>query len=416
MERTAQGAARRLPEASAPELARAPEDALSWVEIDRDAIEHNYSVFRTLAGQRTGLMFVVKSNAYGHGLLEVSSILEELGADWLATFSVDEALALRDRGIRIPILAMGPTPRSRLRAAARAGISVTIASPEAFEELLEEAPPCVGVHLKLETGTNRQGFAEAEFARVAALAGEAARRGAAVVEGAYTHFADVEDTTDNTFALAQLERFRRSVEKLAELGVRPPLLHTACTAAALLYPQAHCSLLRVGIGIYGLWPSQTTFLSVRDARKLPIALKPVMTWKTRIAQIKHLSVGETVGYGRTYEVTRPMRVGVLPVGYFNGYARAFTGRAYVLVEGRRANVVGRVMMNMTVIDVTDIPEAAPGTEVVLLGRSRSQRLSAERLAGWMDSIHYEVVTNIEKLGRRIVVGGSRSDLPRLGLS
>lgn len=410
------GEARSSLEAAPVRFARAPEDALSWVEIDRDAIEHNYSVFRALAGERAGLMAVVKANAYGHGLAEVSSILEELGADWLATFSAEEAFALRDRGIRLPILVLGPTPRSQLAAAARTGVSVTVASLEAMEDLLDEAPPSLRVHLKVETGTNRQGLTEAEFPRAAALLERAAARRIAAVEGAYTHFADVEDTTDNTFALAQIERFERAIDRLAALGVRPEILHTACTAAALLYPRAHYALLRVGIGIYGLWPSPTTLLSVRDGRKLAFELKPAMTWKTRIAQVKSLFVGETVGYGRTYEVTRPMRVGVLPVGYANGYPRAFTGRAYVLVEGKRASVVGRVMMNMTAIDVSDIPEARVGTEVVLLGRSRAQRLTAERLAGWMDSIHYEVVTNVERLGRRVVVGGARRPAARPSLS
>jgi alanine racemase len=138
---------------------------------------------------------------------------------------------------------------------------------------------------------------------------------------------------------------------------------------------------------------------------MDLQLRPVMTWKTRIIQVKNLDVGDTVGYGRTYEVMRPTRTAVLPVGYYNGYSRALTGRAYVLVNGKRAAVVGRVMMNMMIIDVTDIPDAKVGTTVVLLGRSGDQRLTAERMAGWMDTIHYEVVTGVEKSGRRIIVDG-----------
>lgn len=388
----------------APPAATAPPEALSWVEIDRSALAHNVALFRRLAGRETRLMFVVKANAYGHGLVEVSDILAALGADWLATFSLDEALTLRERGLQVPILVLGPTPPSLLRTAALARVSVTIASPEAMEDLARERPGPIAVHLKIETGTNRQGLGEADLPGIAKLARSRALRREVTVEGAYTHFANVEDTTDNTFAMEQLERFRARVDRLEALGVRPPLLHTACTAASLLYPETYHGMLRVGIGVYGLWPSETTLVGVRQGRRLDLQLRPVMSWKTRICQVKRLEIGETVGYGRTHEVMRPTRVAILPVGYSNGYSRSLTGRAYVLVEGRRAPILGRVMMNMTIVDVTDIPEARPGAEVVLLGRSGSQRLTAERLAGWMDTIHYEVVANVERNGRRIVVG------------
>jgi len=385
----------------------APVGALSWVEIDRSALAHNYAVFRHLTGGGTAgtkLMFVVKANAYGHGIVEVSRILAELGADWLATFSQDEALTLRDAGIRLPILVLGPTPRSLLKTAALARLSITVASLDAMEDLARERPGRMSVHLKIETGTNRQGLVEGDLPTLAKLSRSRALRKDVVVEGAYTHFANVEDTTDNTFAMEQLRTFRARIDRLAALGVRPPILHTACTAASILYPETYCGMLRVGIGIYGLWPSETTLVGARQGKLLDVHLRPVMSWKTRIAQVKRLEVGETVGYGRTHEVMRPTRIAILPVGYYNGYSRALTGRAYVLVNGRRAPVLGRVMMNMTIVDVTDIPDARAGTEVVLLGRSGDQRLTAERLAGWMDTIHYEVIANVERHGKRIVVG------------
>lgn len=372
--------------------------AHSWIEVSRGALAHNVGVFRELAGQRK-LMVVVKANGYGHGMLEVARLALDGGSDWLAVFDVREAFALRDAGIEAPLLVLGPTPAQALARAAEQGIRVTVASPAAVERILQTGPAGLRVHVKLETGTNRQGFDTDELEHVARLL--SARRVA--VEGAYTHFADIEDTTDHTYAMAQLARFEERVGRLRALGVSPELLHTSCSAATLLFPQTLFDLVRVGVSAYGLWPSKETLVSVRQSGREPVALRPVMTWKTRIAQIKTLETGQTVGYGRTHKTTRPTRLAILPVGYANGYDRGLSDSASVLVRGRRARVCGRVMMNMTAVDVTDVEAATTDDEVVLLGAQGDERISAEELAGLLGTINYEVVTRAEPRGPRRVV-------------
>ena len=373
--------------------------ALSWTEISERALRHNLGVLRRLAGPERALMAVVKANAYGHGMLPVARIALDAGAAWLAVFDLREALALRAASISAPVLVFGPTPREQIQAAAAAGITLTIASPHAVDDVIAAAPAALRVHLKLECGTNRQGFLPEEFSHVARLA----RLSGVVVDGAYTHFADIEDTTDHSYAMQQLKLFDDRVALLGQLGVAPAQLHTACTAATLLFPETYFNLLRVGIGVYGLWPSKETLVSVKQSGREAVALEPVLTWKTRIAQVKPLPAGATVGYGRTYKTTRPTQLAVLPVGYANGYDRGLSNKAHALVHGQRAKVIGRVMMNMTTLDVTDIAGAAADDEVVLLGSQGDERVSAETMASWLDTINYEVVTRAEPAGPRVVV-------------
>ncbi len=374
----------------------------SWIEIDAAALAHNVAVFRRLAGADRRLMAVVKANAYGHGMLEVARIALANGADWLGVFNIHEALALREAGLAAPILVLGPCPAALApQAAAAADIRLTCASPAALNALLDlELSHPLKLHLKLETGTHRQGFMADELSPLAALA----EHPTLAVEGLYTHYADIEDTTDHRFADEQRQRFDAMSERLAELGIRPALPHTACSAAALLFPTTYYAMLRVGIALYGLWPSKETFVSAHQLDRPKVSLKPVMSWKTRIAQIKSIAAGDYVSYGRTWRAARPTRLAVLPVGYANGYDRGLSSTAFVLIDGRRAQIVGRVCMNMCLADVTDIPDAAAGSEVVLLGRQNGDAVTADDMAAWLGTINYEVVTRAEPAGPRIVVG------------
>ena len=374
----------------------------SWIEISRAALTHNIQTFRGLLGPERRLMVVVKANAYGHGLLEVAPLALAAGANWLAVFSIDEAFALRRAEIDAPILVFGPTPADALEAAAEEGIRITIANPNALETLLSADTQPLRVHLKLETGTHRQGFAADDLAALEEL-NRAAGAGRVIIEGAYTHFADIEDTTDHSFAREQLDTFRSRIDELAARDIAPPVLHTACSAAALLFENTYFDMARVGISAYGMWPSRETLVSVKQSGREPVNLRPVMSWKTRIAEIKTAPVGATVGYGRTFKATRPTRLAILPVGYANGYDRHLSGRAFVLIRGQRAALCGRVMMNMIVADVTDVAGAEVGDEVVLLGRQGDEEVSAETMAGWLDTINYEVVTRAEPGGARRVV-------------
>ncbi len=373
------------------------EQANNWIELSSSALLHNATLFRRLIGRDLALMAVVKANAYGHGMLPVAKTIEESCADWFGVFTAAEGLALREAGITVPILVLGATSREQIDGAVEAGLRLSIMSTRGVKDLLDH-PSCarVPVHLKLETGTNRQGLVGAQLPQaVSLLAG-----GGVAIEGAYTHFADIEDTTDHTFAAGQIDRFGALLE---QMDVTVPIPHTACTAATILFSNTHFRMVRVGIGLFGLWPSKETQVSAAALERNDLDLRPVMTWKTRIAQIKDVSTGEYVGYGRTFRATRPTRIAVLPVGYADGYDRKLSGGAHTLVLGTRAPVVGRICMNLTMVDVTDVAQARAGDEVVLLGSVGDESVSAEDLARLADTINYEIVTRAAPGSPRILV-------------
>jgi len=263
----------------------------------------------------------------------------------------------------------------------------------------------VPVHLKLETGTHRQGIAEADVLTFA----ERVRGSTSLdLEGIGTHFANIEDTTDHGFAESQLAAYQRIEGSLAAAGIELPIRHTACSAATLLFSQTHLDLVRIGISLYGLWPSKETYVSCLETAKPALDLRPVMTWKSRVAQVKPVPEGSYVGYGCVYRATRDSRIAVLPVGYHEGYDRGLSGVAHVLIHGRRAPVRGRICMNMCMVDVTDIPGVELEDEVVLLGAQGDERISAEQLAGWAGTISYEVVSRIHPgLPRVVLHAGDR---------
>lgn len=375
---------------------------LKWVEIDGSAPDWNLRQLRSCSSEGGMLLCaVIKSNAYGHGSTEMASILPS--ADWFAVNSLEEGLELRTAGVDRPVLLLGHVLLERLREAVDAGLRLTVYNYETLEELarvLRTGEEC-RVHLKVETGTGRQGIMPEDASRfVRTAAGVPGVR----VEGLSTHFANIEDTLNHSYAEGQLEVFGKVVRELEEQGLRPGIIHTACTAATILFPETHFDMLRTGIGLYGLWPSRETYLSARSGGGGVPELRPVLSWKTRIVQIKQLPPDSFIGYGCTYRTNRLTRLGVLPVGYADGYDRKCGNTAHVLVRGRRAQVLGRVCMNLIMVDLTDIPEARLEDEVVLLGRDGDESISAETMAEWVGTINYEIVTRISPFLPRVITG------------
>lgn len=371
-----------------------------WIELSTAALKNNLASFKQLLKKEQLLLCVVKANAYGHGILPVAQTALINGADWLGVFNVEEGVALRSAGINAPILVLGPSFGEQYIVAKDHHLRVTIASVEGLEEyisILENAKALV--HLKLETGTNRQGIQYAELKKVSKMIHEHH----IPIEGAYTHYADIEDTTDHTFATSQRTQFENSVKKLGGLGIKIKIPHTACTAATILFPNTYFQMVRMGIGTYGLWPSKETNVSAQNLGREKLQLTPVMTWKTKIAQIKTVSTGEYVGYGRTFRATRNTKVAILPVGYADGYSRKLSNTANTLVNGVRARVIGRVCMNLTMIDITDVPDVTVGNHVVLLGKDGDEEITAEQLATCADTINYEIVTRIAPTAPRHLV-------------
>jgi len=376
---------------------------LNWIELEAAAIRANLAAFRPRLAPGALLGAVVKSNAYGHGMLEVAGLVADGGADWLCVNSVEEALQLRGAGHDVPILVMGYVPLDALESIVEHDLRPVVSSRRTVEALQRVAAArdhVVPLHLKVETGTHRQGLSEEETPELADWIRQAS---ALRLEGLSTHFANIEDTTNHGYAEQQMRRFERVQERLRGAGHELPLCHSACSAATLLFSATHLGLVRVGISLYGLWPSKETYLSCLELGKPTLDLRPALTWKTRIAQVKSVPEGSFVGYGCTYRTTRPSRIAVLPVGYHEGYDRGLSGVAHVLVRGKRAPVRGRVCMNMSMVDVTDIPAVEQEDEVVLLGSQGDERISAEQLAAWCGTISYEMVSRIHPGIPRVVV-------------
>jgi alanine racemase len=376
---------------------------LNWVEVDGSAVRWNLQQFRQRLGDRVALGAVVKSNAYGHGLHEVAGLARECGANWLCVNNLDEAIRLREAGQSGRILVMGYASLDGLEDVIRHGLDLVVYNLETVERLeraagAQERP--ARLHLKIETGTHRQGIPED---RVEAFARQVSEAPGLALEGICTHFANIEDTTDHGYAQQQMLVFDRVAEALKTAGLKVPLRHAACSAAAMLFTRTHLDLGRIGIALYGLWPSKETYVACLERGQPALDLRPVMTWKSRVAQLKDVPEGSFVGYGCTYRTTRQSRIAVLPVGYFEGYDRGMSGVAHVLVRGKRAPLRGRVCMNMCMVDVTDIPGVKLEDEVVLLGRQGDERLTAEQLAQWCGTISYEVVSRIHPALPRIVV-------------
>jgi alanine racemase len=355
---------------------------------------------------------VLKGNAYGHGFSEVLPLAHEV-ADVLYVVTPGEGLAVRAfeaaaLAPRREVLVIGALSADEVAALARAEVDVVVAdrSIEAAVPVLRAQGLRARVHVHLDTGLGREGFTPGQLA-----AGDAdvLARSADVLEvaGVLSHFANTEDVTEQSYASLQLAAFERSV---AQLGARVPLpatvrRHFAASAAALVLPASRYDVVRAGIGLYGLWPSTETRLSARVVLGAVPALTPVLSWRCPSQVVKWLEAGSYVGYGCTFRCGADTRVAVLPVGYWDGYPRIASGKAYVLVGGRRCPVLGRVMMNHLIVDVTNAVASEAPLTATLLGRDGDEVLSAETLAGWAQTIHYEVLTRLGEHVPRVVVEG-----------
>jgi alanine racemase len=373
------------------------------IEISRSALVRNIREFRRIVGRKRKFMAVVKANAYGHGLLEVARIALGAGVDWLGVNSVEEGVALRDAGIKAPVLVLGYVPFRGLEEAAARELRLTVYNRETVGRLSTLAVrlgKTVPVHVKVETGTWRQGVAPKD---VGAFVKDILKRPGLVLEGLSSHFANIEDTTKHDYPRRQLDAFRAARRELDGRGISVPFTHMSCTASTILFPEPGFNLARVGIGLYGLWPSKETYLSCILEKKKPLSLEPVLAWKARIAQVKKVPAGAYIGYGCTFRTTRPTVLAVVPVGYFDGYDRGLSNAAHVLVKGRRAPVRGRVAMDFFMADVTDVPGVGLEDEVTLLGTDGRERVGAEDLAALAGTISYEILARINPLIPRVVV-------------
>jgi alanine racemase len=368
----------------------------SWISLDKAAYAHNAQVFRELLGPKVRLGAVLKGNAYGHGF---SQMLPLAHAECDAIYVIDPGDALAVRAFekaagasRKQVLVLGAVSEDEVVELARANIDVTLSNPaeERFVAALRKAGVKLRAHVHLDTGLGREGFTPGDLpARASWLA---AAQDVIQVAGVLSHFANTEDVTEQDYAAEQLARFDEGARRLGLTGSFER--HIAASAAAMLMPRARHDAVRVGIASYGLWPSSETRVSARAVLGRVPELRPVLSWHCKSQLSKWLPAGSYVGYGCTYRCAADTRIAVLPVGYFDGYPRIAQARAHVLVNGQRCPVLGRIMMNHLVVDVTRAASGDAPVTATLIGRDGEEHLSAEQLAGWAQTINYEIVTRL----------------------
>ncbi|MCP4684734.1 MAG: alanine racemase [bacterium] len=377
---------------------------LTWIELSEKALTRNIASLSRLAGGRR-IAVSVKSNAYGHGLAPmVGMFLNQPQVSYLTVHSLEEARLCRQYGWDRRIMVLGPIPLDSLEGVFELDLEPVVFTKEALRRLgvlSNKARTKVRTHLKLETGTHRQGIPEKALKSFASIYKRYRYLGKPY--GAGMHFANIEDTTSHEYAQKQLNRFGQAVKQMTALGIKPTIRHTACSAALILFEKTRFELVRPGISVYGHWPSKETYLSYRLEGGRNDIFEPVLAWKTRVTQIKEVPADSFVGYGCTYRTTARSRLAVLPVGYADGYSRALSNLAYVLVNGRRAPVRGRVCMNLMMVDITDIPGVKLEDPVTLIGGEGSDRLSAEQMADLAGSINYEILARLSPTLERAVV-------------
>ncbi|MCM2267757.1 MAG: alanine racemase [Elusimicrobiales bacterium] len=346
-------------------------------EIRLSAVRQNLQKLKRLAAPAR-VLFVVKANAYGHGAAALARLAESEELAWgFGVSSVEEGLALRESGIASPVLVLGSLyPFESFVEAINADLMVTIASLDAARQVTEAAKKLgkkAVCHIKLETGMGRIG---ARRPSVLKIYDELERSGAVCAAGLYTHLSSAD--TDQDYTARQLGFFRETAGELQARGARGLVLHAANSCAAANIPESRFDMVRCGIAAYGLAEG----------------FEPALTLKTRIVFIKNVREGACISYDRSFRANRPMKIATIPAGYGDGYLRRFSNKADVLIGGRRCRVLGNVTMDMTMVDVTAVKDAAVGSEAVLLGRQGAQEITAQELAGLAGTITYEVVTLI----------------------
>ncbi len=361
----------------------------SWVEISKDNLKNNVNVIRGLLRKGTKLLAVVKANAYGHGLVETAKILASAGVDWFGVFLFEDAITLRRKGIKKPILIVGPSRSEHYSAAARNNIRLTLTD----SVVPQRVPAKLLFHLKIDTGLNRQGLHISSLPQYLASLPKNI-----IIEGLYSHFADAGNFDDQSYSIGQLLLFQKAIETLDNTGRAVQFKHIAATRGLLSLPQAEFDLVRMGIALYGVPPSREFV-----GRFKLLGLEAVLRWLTTIAQVKNIPKGSAVGYGATERVSRDTTLAVLPIGYWDGFPRALSSVGRVLINGRYCKVLGRVAMNMVMVDATDAGQISSGDAVVLIGSQGEGVVNALNMAEAANTISYEIITRINPLTRRIYI-------------
>lgn len=362
------------------------------IAISLRALRANAQALRALVAPARAA-FVVKSNAYGHGLVDVALAIEPF-AEQICVYSLEEALALRHGGITAAILVMGPIPANALDAAFAAKVSIALWDVHGYMydvvRVAERRHGQFPVHVKVDTGTARFGI---DAPQAADAIEEYLRRPELRVAGIFSHLAAAEEL-DSPYTLAQLARLQdvdARIEPVLRAGTPHPVRHIAASAAAMLWPQTRLDMVRIGIALYGLWPSAQTRTAMAEQS---LELQPVLSYTSSLAVVREIEAGTAVGYGLSHIASERTRIGIVPLGYADGIPRALSNKGAFVVDGVRCPIVGRVCMNVTLIDLATAPRARAGSPVTLIGTQGGTTVSADDWAAYADTINYEVVARL----------------------
>ena len=373
-----------------------PEGVVTWAEIDLSAIEYNINAFKKHIDPHVEVIAVVKANAYGHGAVQVAKTALSCGASRLAVHRAIEGVELRQAGIEAPVLIMGYTPPDGAKLIVKNNLTPSLITYELAQALSTQAQALgrsIPVHIKVDTGMGRYGLQPNEVTPFAESLGGLPGLS---LEGLFTHFSTA-DALDQSNTLAQLAVFKDVVATLETKGIHVPLVHAANSAAAMRFPQAQFNAIRLGLAMYGMNPS--------DEWAPVFEIHPALALKSCISRVCRLPAGTGISYGRTFVTPEDMEVGLVPVGYGDGFHRILSNRATVLVHGKRAKLLGRVCMDQFVIDLRGILNVQQDDEVILIGSQGQERISAEEVAGLADTINYEVTTSLLPRVRRVYLHG-----------
>ena len=367
----------------------------TWAEISLDAIEHNVNAIKARLAPGTKLMCVIKADGYGHGARALAHFLADK-CDYFAVAVLEEALALRRANVTMPILLLGYTSPSQYEAALRADLTLAMHSLGDVKKLSTIAAQMnrqARIHIKVDTGMGRIGFADTE---------ESAGQTAQIVqlpgietEGVFTHFARA-DEADKTSVNEQYQRFNAFLNRSQLSNLNTQLVKHCCNSAASIEEARHFDMIRLGISLYGLYPSE-------EVNKANVPLMPAMQWKARVAHLKTVPPGTGLSYGHTFVTTRETRVATLPIGYADGYPRALSNRGHVIVHGQFAPIIGRICMDQCLADVTDIPGVGQEDEVVLLGGAGERTITMEEIGAMSESFNYETACRVGKRVPRVYI-------------
>ncbi|MBU6140290.1 MAG: alanine racemase [Proteobacteria bacterium] len=353
----------------------------TWIEINKEALLNNISQIKKQLKSSVKFMAVVKANAYGHGLLEVVEAIQNK-VDYLAVFSFEDAVLLREQGVKKPLLVQSRIFPKQINLAIKHDIEVTVSTLD----ILQKVKKNLKIHICVDTGLGRDGFVSSDLKKIASLL----KKTSAKLCGIYGHFAAADDSKFDDYSKKQIQELLRWKKELA-----CPLFHHAASAGTV-YGKNHpdFEMVRIGIALYGLWPS--------PERNKSIKLEPVLSWRARITEIKSLPKGSVISYGCTHILERDSKVALVPIGYYDGISRLSSGKSQVILCGKKVPQIGRVTMNLIVIDVTDVERAKVGDVATIIGQDGDAEVTANDWANWSQTSNYEVVTRLNSALKRIV--------------